>query len=62
MSRPSRDVKCQICDWTGTRHYGAKGILYGPCPNCGSRLTYAKHLSGDMPVTPDQKLLKAAAA
>jgi hypothetical protein len=51
-STPTRPVKCQICPWTGTRYYGANGILCEPCP-CGHRVTYATAWDGDQPVTPD---------
>jgi hypothetical protein len=48
-----RAVKCQICDFKMVRH---SPVLAKPCPKCGSRMTYATHQRGDMPVTPDPKL------
>ena len=59
---PKRSVECQICDWKGTRWYGAKGILVDPCPRCSSRVTYAEAWRSDQPVTPDPKLMVAKAA
>jgi hypothetical protein len=53
VSTPTRLVKCQICPWQGTRHYGAKGILCEPCPDCGHRVAYAVAQDGDQLVTPD---------
>ncbi|HXX18703.1 MAG TPA: hypothetical protein VEJ46_04825 [Candidatus Acidoferrum sp.] len=60
-TQPKREVKCQICRWSGHRYYGAKGILVDPCPQCGSRVTYAAPQKGDMPATADPKLLAEAA-
>jgi len=50
-----REVKCQICDWKGSRYFGS-GLLVKACPECGSRTTFASPHVGDMPVTPDPKL------
>jgi len=58
---PTRNTKCQICSWTGTRWYGSKGILVDPCPLCGRLVTYAAAWRGDQPVTPDLKLAAKAA-
>lgn len=52
MAAPTRAVKCQVCSWTGVRHYGPDGILSEPCPE-GHRVTYAEPSIGDQPVTPD---------
>lgn len=60
-TQSKREVKCQICAWRGPRYYGAKGILVDPCPQCGSRVTYASPHKGDMPVTADSKPLAEAA-
>ena len=54
-TQPSREVKCQICPWRERRFFG-RGILVKPCPECGSRMTFASSMFGDMPVTPDPKL------
>jgi hypothetical protein len=53
MKRPGRKVRCQVCPWNAIRQYGARGILVGPCPQCGHRITYAAAFKGDQPVTPD---------
>lgn len=59
-SQPSREVKCQICPWRERRFFG-KGILVKPCPECGSRVTFATLMLGDAAVTPDPKLKVKAA-
>ncbi len=51
-----REVKCQICSWRENRTNSPKGCLVDPCPECGSRVTYATHQDGDQPVTPDPQL------
>ena len=51
-----RKIKCQICDFKETRCSGLNGVLVDPCPKCGSRVTYAAHFDGDMPVILDPKL------
>lgn len=58
---PARQVKCQICPWTGKRYYGAKGVLCDPCPRCGSRVAYRKPFTCDQAVTPDPKVQSIAA-
>jgi hypothetical protein len=55
-----RAVKCQICQWRALRCFG-KGLLVAPCPECGSRVTFAEHFVGDPPVTLDAKLRESAA-
>jgi len=60
QNTPRREVKCQICPWTAPRYYG-KGLLVKPCPECGSRVTFAEHWPGDSPVTPDPQILVKAA-
>jgi hypothetical protein len=57
---PSREVKCQVCTYRHRRFFG-KGILAKPCPECGSRVTLAVPMPGDMPVTLDPKLIEKAA-
>lgn len=57
MSHPTRDVKCQICDFTETRYFGSKGILVDPCPECGARMTYAMQWAGDQSVTGVEQVL-----
>jgi endogenous inhibitor of DNA gyrase (YacG/DUF329 family) len=47
-----REVKCQICAWKGKRYFGT-GLLTKPCPECGSRVTFAIWMFGDQPVTTD---------
>jgi hypothetical protein len=54
-AQPSREVKCQICPWSERRYFG-KGVLVKPCPDCGSRVTFAMVMVGDAPVTPEPKL------
>ncbi len=54
-SRPSREVKCQLCPWRERRFFG-HGILVKPCPKCGNRMTFATAILGDIPMTPDPKL------
>jgi hypothetical protein len=58
---PTRGVKCQICPYTKQRFFG-RGLLVKPCPDCGSRMTFAQPWLGDFPVTPDPKLVLKAAA
>jgi len=50
-----REVKCQVCDWKGSRYFGS-GLLVKPCPMCGGRTTFAARQVGDMPVTSDPRL------
>ena len=50
-----RKVKCQICSWQGLRYFGT-GLLVRPCPECGSRTTFATPQLGDQPVTSDSGL------
>jgi len=57
---PSREVRCQICTYRHRRFFG-KGLLVKPCPECGSRVTFAEIVPGDQPVTLDLKLMAKAA-
>jgi len=57
---PSREVRCQLCPYRHRRFFG-KGLLVKPCPECGSRVTFAEIVPRDQPVTPDPKLMAKAA-
>jgi hypothetical protein len=57
---PSRGVSCQVCTWTGTRWHG-RGMLVKPCPECGSRIKFTVAWKGELPATPDPKLMARAA-
>jgi hypothetical protein len=59
-SYPCREAKCQLCTYRHRRFYG-KGLLAKPCPECGSRVTFAAPWPGDMPVTLDPKVIARAA-
>jgi hypothetical protein len=48
-------------DITRHRRFFGKGLLVKPCPECGSRVTFAEVVSGDQPVTLDLKLMSKAA-
>jgi NAD-dependent SIR2 family protein deacetylase len=61
MQPPSRQVKCQKCEWKAIRRYGANGILVDPCPLCGSRVNYAAVWKGDQPVTQEAMPVSMAA-
>src|SRR6267378_3668909 len=52
---PTREVKCQICAFKQRKRFG-RGLLVKPCPECGSRVTFAVPILGDMPVTPEPSL------
>jgi hypothetical protein len=44
-----------------TAAFRSKGLLVKPCPECGSRVTFAESMAGDQPVTLDLRLLAKAA-
>ncbi len=56
----SREVRCQVCTYRHRRFFG-KGLLVKPCPECGSRVTFAVAMQGDQPVTLDLKVMAKAA-
>ena len=56
-----RNIKCQKCGWAKFRYFGA-GVLSKPCPDCGSRVTFAENWLGDPKVTPDPKLVQEKVA
>ena len=57
MSHPTRDVKCQACDFRERRYFGSQGLLVDPCPKCGARMTYSEHWNSDQAVTMHEQVL-----